>query len=181
MSTRGAIVRSKGNGKFIGVYHHWDSYPSGLGATLFRIRNGHFKGDTNAMLKVLIDEHTAWSTIVNANFAMVPAYSERGDQPKCYCHGERSDENTLITHKDASSCGCEWVYSFSKDGKFMYVLSSYRRNGHKMIGMFGLGDPKSVWSMIAKVDLNGKEPLWDEIREKGSRSKKEKREKMAHE
>ena len=60
MSTRGCIARltSKPGNKitFRGSYAHWDNYPSGAGSSLFKLRNGFFKSDTNAMLKILIDE-----------------------------------------------------------------------------------------------------------------------------
>lgn len=59
MGTRGAIGRDLGRGHFKAVYHNWDSYTTALGSTLFNIRNGHFKGDTQAMLKYLIDDHPA--------------------------------------------------------------------------------------------------------------------------
>ena len=36
MSTRGVIARKDGDG-FTGRYHHLDSYPSGLGQTLYRL------------------------------------------------------------------------------------------------------------------------------------------------
>lgn len=63
MSTRAVIARKTKAG-FAGVYHHWDGYPSGLGATLFEVRNKFYAGDTERMLKFLIDAHPGgWSTI----------------------------------------------------------------------------------------------------------------------
>ena len=70
MSTRGAIARLSGEG-FKGVYHHWDSYPSGLGKALWDTYQK--VGVLDAMLDGLIDQHPAgWSSIV----ATV----------HCYCH-----------------------------------------------------------------------------------------------
>ena len=43
MSTREVIARQKGD-VFEGRYHHWDSYPSGLGKALWELANGTFKG-----------------------------------------------------------------------------------------------------------------------------------------
>ena len=149
MSTRSVIARKDGL-TFKGVYHHWDGYPSGLGATLFGLRNGQYKGDTQAMLKALIDEHPAgWSTL-------------NGDKRECYCHGGRAEEANPITEQNAAGCGCEWAYIFDGNGK-MEIQSSFRRNGHKMIGMFGCGDPESVWKAVAIVDLDGQEPNWEAI------------------
>lgn len=166
MGTRSVIARSTGSG-FKGVYHHWDGYPSGLGATLFELFNGHFKHDSGAMLKYLIDDHPAgWSTINSADFSQPPGFEEAGfktDGPHCYCHGGRHEEGNELTHETASGCGCEWAYVF--DGDTMEVYSSYRQNGDKMIGFFGCGDDKANWWKIASVDLRGEEPDWKAIEE----------------
>lgn len=150
MSTRGCIARltSKPGKKihFKGVYHHWDSYPEALGCTLFDAYKNRFKSDINAMLKYFIDEHPAgWSTI-NAD-------------EECYCHGGRAEKGWVVTEKNASRSGCEYVYAFS--GKTMVILSSYCEDGAKMVGMFGCGDPKAKWKVIGIVDLDGNEPDWE--------------------
>jgi hypothetical protein len=81
MSTRSVIARKTKSG-FKGVYHHWDGYPSGLGATLFEVRNKVFGGDTARMLRYLIDQHPAgWSTI-NTDWQ--------------FPEGSRPDHNTQI-------------------------------------------------------------------------------------
>ena len=183
MSTRGAIVKlTSKEGEpitFQGVFHHWDSYPSGLGATLYKIRNGHFKGDTKAMLKILLAH--VWFTMVEADFSIpigyienapvfggttkkeIKAYEFYRKTPKCYCHGDRHEKKTYVTEKDASDIGCEYVYAFTKDGKKMIILSSYCKDGRKMIGAFGCGDPNAIWKSIAEIDLDGKEPDWEKI------------------
>lgn len=223
MSTRGCIARltSKIGAKkikFFGVYAHWDNYPNGTGSTLFQLRNGHFKKNTKAMLKCLIDDHKAgWSTINNADFNLPAAprpsdnlrickhcdlpnwrhyaqyYNEgntewvKAGKPICPPHSRGSylvtghspeyidaphgpecftGEGELLTQDSASSCGCEYVYAFTPDGKTMLVLSSYCEDGHKMIGMFGCGDPKVKWKVIGEINLNGKEPTkeqWGKI------------------
>ena len=45
----------------------------------------------------------------------------------------------------------------------MVILSSYCKNGDKMIGAFGCGDPNAIWKPIAEIDLDGKEPDWEKI------------------
>src|SRR5699024_9216567 len=68
VSTRGAIAIPNTNGKgWWGRYHHGDSFPTRLGAELFRLYQGSFGRDHEDMAKVLVEDHTAgWSTIVQA-------------------------------------------------------------------------------------------------------------------
>jgi len=171
MSTRSFIARQtstkKGDG-FKGRYHHNDGYPSGVGATLFELYNGHFKRDIKAMLKFLIDDHPAgWSSINNTDFNSPAGFNENGfrtNGPHCYCHGGRKESAQLITEKNASSCGCEYGYIFNNTT--MYVVSSfYKSDGSKMIGMFGCGaDSDDVrWKIIGTVDLNAAEPDWEKF------------------
>jgi hypothetical protein len=153
--------------EFRGVYHHWDSYPSGLGQALFQARNQAFGKDTEGMLGALIDQHPAgWSTIVGRTFGHMSgdggkkarSRRYRGDEPQCYCHGGRQEPGWLVTQKNAASSGVEYAYAF--DGSKMFVLASFCRDGSKMVGMFGAGDPEAGWSVIAAVDLDGPEPDW---------------------
>jgi hypothetical protein len=169
MSTRGGIGRltSQKPIAFRAVYHHFDSYPTGLGKNLWNLYNNFFKKDLKAMLKVLTKDHNAWSTI-QGDFTKEIGYGKDG--PQCYCHGDRSEKNKPITEKTASGCGCEWVYAFETvDGEdLMHVLSSYcdpegKCVGQKMIGMFGCGDEKAVWRDVAIINLNEIEPIWEAI------------------
>ena len=179
MSTRGCVARltSKEDKpvKFVGTYLHWDNYPDGTGASLFALRNGKFKGNTDAMLKLLIDEHPAgWSTINGVDWSLPIGYKENDfknynpDAPKppqCFCHGDRSEEAFEVTEENSCEVGCEYAYAFTPDGKTMVVLSSHyvSDNGEKrkMIGMFGCGDPDATWEPIGIVDLDGDEPDWE--------------------
>ncbi len=192
MSTRSCIARSTGEGTFKGVYHHWDGYPTGLGATLFRVYRKHFNRDLDAMLTFLIEMHPAgWSTINNANFKLPAGYREskyrkkrNGDSdyskpiphgPVCYCHGERHEEPSPVTEQD--DCGMEWAYVFDIEKKLMHVLervytdntvstSGNNLGGKHMIGMFGYGAPgHQRWLEIASIDLDAREPDWKSLEE----------------
>lgn len=166
MSTRGAIVRKAKTG-FVGVYHHWDSYPEGLGKTLWDLYHGFFKEDLKKMLNYLIDTHPAgWSTINGKDFNLPAGYSDsETENPCCYCHGDRNEKPNKINHKNAADCGCEYVYMFDLKKKTMDILSSFNADGSKMIGMFGLGNPAADWEVIASVSLGGDEPNWKKITE----------------
>lgn len=163
MSTRAVIARKTDAG-FTGVYHHWDGYPSGLGKTLFTIHKTHFNKDTDKMLKVLIDAHrNGWSTI-NSNWSLEPQSVRDvdfvGDPPKYY--PENDGDGEPITQENASGSGCEYAYVF--EGDTMKILSSFCAEGEKMIGMFGMGDPKAIWQEIEIVNLAGDiEPDWEKL------------------
>jgi len=171
MSTRGAITRVTEEGKFEGRYHHNNAYPSGLGAELFSLYRGHFESDLEKMLKALIDEHPAGWSHVSGDWSQEPGFTEDHEKrmhgpkiPACYCHGDRSEEEWLVTQENASGSGCEYVYAFRDNGKpEMLILSSYCENGDKMIGMFGSGDEGATWRVIETVDLSGEEPDWEEL------------------
>ena len=180
MSTQGAIVRTTGNSTFKGVYHHWDSYPSGLGRTLWEMYHGFFKRDCQAMIKYLIDDHPAgWSTINDSDFNLPAGYQGMDKDPdtycgpECYCHGGRSDGPREVNDQNASGCGIEYVYHLD-EGPSLVILSSYHQDGEKMIGAFGSGDPDgekmigafgsgdpdATWKELARLPLFGEEPDW---------------------
>jgi len=217
MSTRGVIARQNGDG-FVGRYHHWDSYPSGLGKTLYDWAQ---RMPLDRMLRLLLDEHPAgWSTIVGKDPTMTPGFVDDYDvdrrcticgmkvwehyrqyygkdgraplperfahvpkdiylltdhsperetlaidhRPSCYCHGDRHEDiDQVLTEKDATACGCEYAYVFNEEARTMSILSSYCRDGVKMIGMFGMGDPEAIWQPVAVIDLDGPEPDWKHL------------------
>jgi hypothetical protein len=158
MGTRGCIARKTAGG-FAGRYHHWDSYPLGLGKMLWDLYHDHFNRDLDRMLAVLIDEHPAGWASIDGDWRQPPGFGVEG--PRCFCHGGRTDSESLITEVTASSVGCEWAYVF--EGDQMAVLSSFRLDGRKMIGMFGAGDPEAVWRCLRVIDLSGDEPDWGRI------------------
>lgn len=167
MGTRGAIARleSKELGTWRGRYHHWDSYPDGLGQALYELYQAKFRGRVERMLELLIDQHPAgWSTIVGANWRLKPGYvedlSKRTERPKCYCHGDRHEEPWEVDQTSVGS-GVGWAYVF--EGTQMHVLASVCRDGEKMIGMFGFGDEKAVWREHAVIDLDGPQPDWENV------------------
>lgn len=173
MSTRGAIARRGGDGWRDGRYHHWDSYPSGLGKSLWDLYRGHFHRDLSAMLKTLLDDHPAgWSVINGKDFSQKPGFVEREDQanpstrPRCYCHGDRHEEANPVNQDD--DAGMEWAYVFDEPANKMHVLMRTRDDGaakgRRAIGMFGtLGGGKTHWRNNATVELAGQEPDWSVI------------------
>jgi hypothetical protein len=170
MSTNGLIARSTGEGTFKGRYHHWDSYPSGLGVTLIELYHGHFKTNLTRMLQVLLDKHPAgWSTIVGKDFNLKSGYTNIAQRPEgmsieefqnqplnrrpqCYCHGARHEEDFL--HDEKSDCGAEWAYVFDEDEKILHVLD---RQKHEQSGEYH-------WQEVGRIDLDSEAEInWTAI------------------
>jgi hypothetical protein len=84
MGTRGCIAKPEGDG-WRGRYHHWDSYPTGLGLTLLAVHADTFHGDTDAMIAYLIDEEpVGWSTINGAEWSLPKGWHDSHDRDgKC--------------------------------------------------------------------------------------------------
>lgn len=174
MSTRSVIARvGEHEGEFAGRYHHWDGMPTGLGQALWKLLHGHFDGDLDAMLKVLIDRHPAgWSTVVGKDFSLKPGYTWQNvaypssglsdaqykaarakyeahpdvRRPQCFCHGKRHEPAQLFTHEmlKENNAGLEWLYVFDEAENRMYVRDLNHRE-----------------DLI--VDLGELEPSWEEI------------------
>jgi hypothetical protein len=115
------IARSYDSKTWRGRYHHFDSYPTGLGVALqYCLR--HFNGDIEKMLEYLIDQHPAgWSTIVGADFTLPAGFRTfmdwqdlaRPHQPLCYCHGERNEPEFTITNEDDTDTEFAYVYDLA--------------------------------------------------------------------
>jgi hypothetical protein len=190
MSTRGLIGHwtDKDKGQWEGAYHHWDSYPDGLGKTLYHMF--HDK-DINGRLQTLLG-HT-WSTINGKSWDMAPGFNEthecraiikgkkcgrpqygKGrhdgrtkheftDAPNCYCHGDRSEQPwNLLTQDNASESGVEWAYIIDPDKRTITVLEC-TDSGQHMVGMFGHGSNGEdvFWSERAVVFVDNPEPEWE--------------------
>lgn len=175
MSTRGIIAKTTTNG-WIGKYHHWDSYPSGLGQSLYKAYHQVFNGDIERMMSFLIDEHPAgWSTIVDKDLSLKPGFShfdvnagigetfnkvlyyqrlaeyqtsEKARRAECYCHGDRHEsEQTIHSLTDAWASWVVYAYIINEASHLMTI---YARTSDR-------------WDIIAKVELNGPEPDWKEL------------------
>ena len=169
MSTRAIIAWGKDNG-FVGRYHHSDGYPQGLGATLFDLYRGFFKGDMHVMKRVLFDEHPAgWSSINGADFSLAPGWTSLQNRerlpdgsfdysgprrPACYCHGDRHEtQNDIRTERSLYKTDCAWVYIFTEGLAMQVYKILNRKSGHSELRLAG------------DVYLNGPEPDWEAMEE----------------
>lgn len=89
MSTRAIIAEPTGTvGHWRGRYHHFDGYPNGLGRTLHELFGTKHFPDVETMRRVLLHEHTAWSTINGVDWDLTPGFSSGQDFncAKCGAH-----------------------------------------------------------------------------------------------
>lgn len=83
MSTNATIARpadpsgpDAAYGWSVGVYVHYDGYPTGVGAAIFDALAAH-DGDVEATRRFLIDDEThGWSSLAGADFSLPPTWSE---------------------------------------------------------------------------------------------------------
>lgn len=164
MGTRAVIAKPDGEMGWVGRYHHWDGYPSGLGATL---AEWHERLGAAELTRILIDEEkVGWSTINDADLTLPPAWEELGGSersgPLSYSVRGETDE-LLITH-DGDDCGTEWAYVIRED-EIEVLERRYGKpgadEGHGT-GLFGLGasatDSGGYWSargVVAPGDVAG--------------------------
>jgi hypothetical protein len=103
-----------------------------------------------------------------ADFSKPPGFEQGAwsRRPQCYCHGDRSEPLWVITEKNAAQVGFEFCYAFhQKEGEDrMAVYSSFNHyDGSKMIGAFGCGNSGAEWHELRDLDLNGTQPVWEQI------------------
>lgn len=153
MSTRSVIARKTREG-FTGVYHHFDGYPSGVGAQLYQLYNGHFDKYIKDMMHTLIDEHPAgWSNINGTDFNLDPGFVNHGssdsNRPQCYCHGDRHEEAHGFIKMQGDNWGTEYAYAIDEQELTMWCYKWVYET--------------QSWHCIAVVDLNGEEPDWKHL------------------
>ena len=156
MGTRCVIAETHGK-SWRGRYHHWDGYPTAVGKTLWDLYHGHFKKDLKAMLKVLLEDHPAGWSSINADWNKPIGYpppktslgSEEKNGPACYCHGDRTEEGTsYITQGE--DAGQEWLYVIDAKKKTLTVHKC--GYGKKELGTFRLSGKEPDWKKLEKLD-----------------------------
>lgn len=177
MGTRGVIARAKGDG-WEGRYHHWDSYPTGLGK---RLQEVYQQIGLARMKKLLIDEHpVGWSTILACDITKQPGYREPSVKhpgepqreeytdfnrywddhaaweakqgPQCYCHGDRHETEELLITDQSDDAGTEWAYVLAEKAPVMTVYK--RRYGPERwsyVGQVHLDTPDFPWERMEQV------------------------------
>jgi hypothetical protein len=131
MATRGIIARVTGDG-FMGAYHHYDSYPSGLGREAWRAIRCRFGRDAEAFLAWAIDEHPA-------GWVSLPDKPMRND-----------GLSEGLTDRMVDWLQIEWAYAIDPAGGTMAIL---RADVDRDTGRYR---PR----VMATVALDAEEPDW---------------------
>lgn len=184
MSTRAIIgrVNDDGSDGWKGRYHHWDGYPRGLGQRLWELWLTHFKGDTAAMTKFLIDDHPAgWSSLLVCDMTKPAGFREMGvvhpgepqkddfrdsnaywdahrvweaeQGPQCYCHGDRQESaSALETSEQGADTWCEYAYIFNEKTNRMFIFLH----------------AQSAWHFVTSIayEDNVLDGFWEAVEEK---------------
>lgn len=155
MSTRSVIAVSNVTGTdFIGVFHHWDGYPSGVGKALYTLYRERFGRDLEAMTQTLIyDRPSGWDSIV-ANWTNSPEplklFNE--DQLQRNPPTFNTDDSMIFMNKDSVFSTCRWVYVLSADDR---TLRIYRAN--TVTQWYG---ESQALSLVQTVILDALPPDW---------------------
>lgn len=173
MSTRSCIAKPDGDG-WKGRYHHSDGYPSGLGRFLFEVHGSHFGGNTEAMIKLLIeDEPVGWSSIIDNDLSLPKSYLGYGERPlvpadkarypnetdysamgpqSFSARGDTSDnpDGDWISSADGPDIMIEWVYVLTPGG--LMVIDG----GHGFCGLILWSDPDGA-DKVAALENEGED------------------------
>ena len=115
MGTRALIGYNSEDG-WRAVYHHWDGYPSGLGAELHE--RYQKCNDLAQLIKEVITGHpSGWSTLM-------------GDKPECYCHDRGESEDPLWTAEDLEAANRDGI-----DIEYVYTLFPMHELGRPMMNV----------------------------------------------
>lgn len=167
MSTRGCVAVKKGN-DFTGIYNHFDSYPAGLGADLWRYLQDAMKKNTLKEITTQLLKYDDWRNFLNGGICeycgargkgqphsisgmvcsepyegkVQEAFEKTGypdPKSKYHKHGKLTDK---FTKKDIPD---SWV-------EYVYVIDVKNKN-------------LEIWHDEKKViiDLEGKQPDWETL------------------
>jgi hypothetical protein len=184
MSTRACIAhKDSGPDKWVGVYSHWDGYPSWLGKEIWKVLQTQFIGNKG---KIGVGNKGDVSNAIRS-FIQVYIKGHMGGwssfDTECYCHspeyvmrdGVRSGK---ITSGDPDPLFLEWVYILDPEKKTMTILASkakpkYKENPKikstapvKKDGYWDYGHCAFKHEIVEIVDLTAGEPDWKKIEAK---------------
>lgn len=155
MSTRSALAyipKADEPTKWIGVYCHWDGYPTNRGKQIWDILHKDFLNKEKLSIggdKNSVEAHRAVRAFIDVYIKGYKAgWSSFPEE--CYCHSPEfvmrdGVRESKIDNKSYPGSWCEYAYIFNKEDLTMTILGGNKE--------------------IAKIDLLGKEPDWQKIQD----------------
>ncbi|MEV7600042.1 hypothetical protein AB0O91_21940 [Kitasatospora sp. NPDC089797] len=121
MPNHPSIIARPTHTGFHGRYVTNDGHPADRIPQLLHLYHRAYRHDLDAMLDFLIDQHPAgWSQIgtdPTADCGWINPCPPRGDRGfRCYCHGDRSEPEGLVTEVTADPLWDEWIYVLRPGG-----------------------------------------------------------------
>jgi len=149
MSTKSIIAKKTDEG-FIGTYHHWDGYPSGVGRL---VAKGFKQGGWEYLNNIL--KHN-WASLY---------------KNECYCCGTMPDGRREKVHSytHEADCGAEFAYVFEHDKKkeadYMHIYQKKDKKGKHVVEYFGMTSDYGEWSISKTIDLGVPLPNFEKLQE----------------
>jgi hypothetical protein len=154
MATRSIIAKRTEHG-WEGRYHHWDGYPTGLGAGL--IEHVHKYGAEFVIQKLIDEEPVGWSTVIERDLTKPPVWEGTGDPngeaPLSYfARGEQP--TPPMRHDDEQVSDAEYCYVIDRWLDRMFVLKRpYGDDRWHPIGDVGLSlEWNETWKALQVLD-----------------------------
>lgn len=189
MSTRGCIAVKKGKG-WVGVYNHFDSYPTGLGQELFQAL--HESPDLKATAKNLL-KLGDWRNVKSGGkccycgkTGLGQAHDITGSclvSPKASpaemtypdpdCKDHQHDGVELMTYSKTmerdQALWLEWVYVIDVEHAILKVYTNARAKGeHTVKGERGdFKSPNYQWLLVENLSIKGEALDWEALDKKG--------------
>lgn len=171
MSTRGCIAIGTPKA-WRGLYNHWDSYPTGLGAALWEhLQNKNLKDFANKLLKFddwecyvrdgiceWCGKHSTQPRCISGELismkynGLLKPYEYPDPECKKHMHESYDDiSESYITHKNADSLFIEWVYVIDPQRQEFHILfGNFHRGCHELINTYKLDSKEPDWKSIKK-------------------------------
>lgn len=161
MATRWIIAQAESD-SWRGRYGHWDGYPSGVGAQLWKSYHEEMEHNAERLLHFLTQEHVGWSYICGCDLTKPPHMHNIGKDDgaaQCYCHGDdgqpmkNAASEDVWTTREGDTLGCEYAYIIHPETRTLAIERILRneRTG------------KYEWSPLWAGSLEGEEPDWKEL------------------
>jgi hypothetical protein len=163
MSTRGFIGGKTADG-YWGVYHHSDSYPTGLGKTLQEwYKDGPFTSLAQTM-DYLVNKHDGgWSSIVGSDPRKdpsghtqekygTPEHNALRDTPICYCHSpsRQASGRSSMRFVNTGMGANDFSYLVDTENKTVEIQHWMRKSQNVVLNL----DDEIDWKAIEETFYN---------------------------